>query len=178
MLASPRSKPASAGRIYSLIFKPASRAVLLFRQVADALPGHGAALGWALPLTLLPRGQAGRDSLAARPGRGNALGEESAASSKTTAVLRSGPPASAGRNHLTVILQPTSLPRVSLAPSLCICCALCLHGKTCTSPAPRYQFIIRLKINLRLLLVSIAQSRKNNGYTCSLFVNPAPYGEL
>lgn len=47
-----------------------------------------------------------------------------------------------------------------------------LHGKARTSPAPRYQFIIRLKINLRLLLTSIAQRQKNNSYTCSLFVSP------
>lgn len=26
--------------------------------------------------------------------------------------------------------------------------------------------------------MSIAQSQKNNSYTCSLFVNPTPYGEL
>lgn len=100
------SKPASAERIYGLIVKPARRAVLLFWQVADASPGHGAALGWALPLALLTGGQAGRDSLAAGPGRGDALGEESTASSKTTEVLCSGAPAPAGRNRLTLILQP------------------------------------------------------------------------
>lgn len=26
--------------------------------------------------------------------------------------------------------------------------------------------------------MSIARSQKNNSYTCSLFVNPTPYGEL
>lgn len=53
-----------------------------------------------------------------------------------------------------------------------------LHGKARTSPAPRHPFILRLKINLRLLLMSIAQRQRNNSCTCSLFVSPAPHGEL
>lgn len=70
VLASPGGKPASAGRIYSLSFEPARRALVLFRQVADALPGHGAALGWALPPAPPACGQAGRDLQAAWPRRG------------------------------------------------------------------------------------------------------------
>lgn len=100
----------------------------------------------------------------------------STASSKTTVMLQPTPPASTGRNHL--YFNPPALPPFPRSPSLCVCRALCLHGKPHTSAAPRYQFIIRLKINLRLLLVSIARSQKNNSYTCSLFVHLTPYGKL
>lgn len=70
-----------------------------------------------------------------------------------------------------------ALPQGCLALSFCICWALSAWEGS-HLPSPTYQFTIRLKINLRLLLMSIAQRQKNNSYTCSLFVSPAPYGEL
>lgn len=145
-------------------------------QVAEAVLGPRAAL-WCgghhpMPLSRCSGGRQG-----ALAGRGDARKGE-CRQCKATVMLPPRPPAPTGRQHLHFSPPASeSFPRAAwLSPSAFA--GLYLHGKTRTFPAPRYQFTIRLKINLRLLLMSIAQRQKNNSYTCSLFVSPAPYGEL